>query len=148
MQKQTMFLATLCLLIGPAAVPGQAQTGGVNVNVPFKFEVGDRTLPEGQYLIWSAKDDVFIQRSDGQTVAMVLSNAVTGRAVGDSGQVVFRCYDQHCFLSELWSPTQQAGRELLRGRREKELAKKETATFFAFVGTPKLHQDTAARRKE
>ena len=64
MQKQTMFLATLCLLIGPAAVPSQAQTGGVNVNVPFKFEVGDRTLPDGQYLIWSARDNVFIQRSD------------------------------------------------------------------------------------
>jgi len=140
MKKDTILYSALCVLIGLTAVPSQAQTGGVKVNVPFKFEVASKTLPEGEYLIWSARDNVFIQSSQGRTVAVVLSNAVSGRTVSKTGQVVFQCYGHHCFLSELWSPTQYAGRQLPKGRREEELAKKETAQYFAFAGAPDNHQ--------
>jgi hypothetical protein len=140
MKNQTLLLATLCLSLGLAAVPAHAQTGGVKVKVPFNFVVANRTLPEGEYLIASAKDKVFVQNSHGETVAMVLSNAVSGRAVGRTGQVVFQCYDQHCFLSELWSPTRDAGRQLLKCQWEKEVAKRETAKYFALIGAADNHQ--------
>jgi hypothetical protein len=140
MKKHTIFRAILCGLIGLAAGPCQAQTGGIQVEVPFEFQVAGQTLPQGEYVISSAKDNVFIQNSRGQTVAMVLSNAISGRTVGKTGQVVFQCYDQRCFLSELWSPTQYAGRQVLRSRREEELAKKETAKYFTLVGAPDKRQ--------
>jgi hypothetical protein len=136
MKQHTIVRAILCGLLGLAAVPCHAQTGGVKVNVPFRFQVSDQILPQGEYLISSTKDTVFVQNSRGQTVAMVLSNAVSGRAVGKTGEVVFQCYNQHCFLSELWSPAQYAGRQLLKSRREVELAKKETAQYFALAGAP------------
>jgi len=140
MKRDAIFHTVLCVLMGLTAVPSQAQTGGVRVNVPFNFEVANKTLPEGEYLMWSAKDNVFIQSSQGRTVAVVLSNAVSGRSVGKTGQVVFQCYGHHCFLSEFWSPTQYAGRQLPKSRREEELAKRQTAQYFAFAGAPHNHQ--------
>jgi len=132
--KKATILAALCVFMGLAAVPSHAQTGGVKVNVPFQFEVANKTLPEGEYLLWSSKDNVFIQSSQGRTVAIVSSNAVSGSAAGKTGQVVFQCYGRHCFLSELWSPIQYAGRQLPKGRREEELAKKKTPQYFALAG--------------
>ena len=140
MKKQTLLLAALCVSIGLAVVPAFAQVGGVRVTVPFNFVVDNRTLLQGEYLISSAKDNVFVQNSQGQTVAMVLSNAVAGRTAGKTGKVVFQCYKQRCFLSELWSPTQDAGRQLLKCPWEKEVGKRETATYFALIGSAESRQ--------
>jgi len=129
MKRRMIFLATLVALIA-LGVPVHAQTG-VKVRVPFDFIVADRTLPEGEYLISSLQDEVLVQNAQGKTVAVVLSNAVSGRSISKTGQAVFQCYEQRCFLSELWSPTQFAGRQLLKCHWEKELAKKETPKYFA-----------------
>ncbi len=74
------------------------------------------------------------RRSEGKRVAMVLTNAVGGRAVGKTGEVVFECYTDLCFLSQLWTPGQDTGRELLRSRSETEIAKRETGKYFALLG--------------
>lgn len=140
MKKQTLLLAALCVSIGLAVVPAFAQAGGVKVTVPFNFVVDNRTLLQGEYLISSARDNVFVQNSQGQTVAMVLSNAVTGRSAGETGKVVFQCYKQRCFLSELWSPTQDGGRQLLKCPWEKGVGKREPATYFALIGSPASRQ--------
>ena len=141
MKRQMIVRAAFSALMGLAALPSHAQSGGVRVNVPFKFQVANRMLPEGEYLISSSKDNVFVQNAQGRTVAMVQSNAVTGRAAGATGKIVFQCYEKHCFLSELWSPTAYAGRQLPKSHREEELAKKEAAKkeapiYFALAGAP------------
>jgi hypothetical protein len=133
----TLFFATLCVLLGLAAVSAHGQAS-VRVEVPFDFVVADRTLPGGEYLISSIREKVFIQNSGGETIAVVLSNAVGGRLIGRPGQVVFKCYRQHCFLSEVWMPTHYAGRLLLKSRWEKEVAKKDTRKYFALAAKDSL----------
>ena len=76
---------------------------------------------------------MLLQNSEGKTVAMALSNAVSGRSVGATGLAVFQCYEQRCFLSEVCNPTQVAGRQLMRSRWEKEVAKRKVATYFALL---------------
>ena len=137
MKNLTIVFSAFFAFTALAAAPALAQTtNAVRVNVPFKFVVANQTLPEGQYLFSSTKDNVFIQDSHGRTFAMVLTDAVTGRTVPKAGQIVFQCYEQRCFLSEVWNPTEYAGRQLPKSRREKELARKEDGEFFALIGLP------------
>jgi hypothetical protein len=135
MNKKTTLLASLGLLLGLATAPAHGQVWGVKVKVPFKFVVVNKTLPEGEYLLSSVHDEVFVQDSVGRRLAMVLTNAVGGRKVGKTGEVVFECYTDLCFLSQLWTPGQDTGRELLRSRVETEVAKRETGKYFALLGT-------------
>jgi hypothetical protein len=135
MNKKTTLLASLGLLVGLAVAPAYGQVWGVKVKVPFKFVVASKTLPEGEYLLSSVRDEVFVQDSQGKRVAMVSTNAVSGRTVGSTGEVVFQCYTALCFLSQVWTPGQEFGRELLRSRVETEIAKQETGKYFALLGT-------------
>lgn len=135
MNKRTKLLASLGLLVGLAVPAAKGQVWGVKVRVPFKFVVANKTLPEGEYMLSSVHDELFIQDSGGKRLAMVSTNAASGRrAVGKTGEVVFECYADICFLSQLWTPGQDTGRELLRSRVEIEMAKRESGKNFALLG--------------
>jgi hypothetical protein len=135
MNKKNAVLASFGLFVALAVAPAYGQVWGVKVKVPFKFVVANKTLPEGEYLLSSVHDEVFVQDSEGKRVAMVLTNAVGGRTVGKTGEVVFECYTDLCFLSQLWTPGQDTGRELLRSRVETEIAKREAGKYFALLGS-------------
>ncbi|HET7207939.1 MAG TPA: hypothetical protein VFI95_15290 [Terriglobales bacterium] len=136
MNKKTTLLASLGLFVGLAVPPAYGQVWGVRVRVPFKFVVANKTLPEGDYVLSSIHDEVFVQDSKGKRVAMVMTNAIGGRrTVGKTGEVIFECYNDLCFLSQVWTPGRNTGRELLKSRVETEIAKRENGKYFALLGT-------------
>jgi hypothetical protein len=77
---------------------------------------------------------VKIEDSNGRPIVTALANEISERFVSATGQVIFHCYSDHCFFSELRSPTQGNGRQLLTWRSEAELAKKEQRTYFVVLG--------------
>lgn len=137
MNKRALLqLASLALLVGLTLPAVYGQSRGVKVKVPFKFLVGSKTLPQGEYVLSSVRDLVLLQDAAGKRIAMVLTNAVDGRKVGPTGDVVFRCYTDICFLSQVWTPGQDTGREVLPSRVETEIAKREIGTYFALRSEP------------
>src|SRR5262249_48614488 len=102
------------------------------VNVPF---LASKTYLAGQYVVIPAQDKVRIQNSKGQTVAIVTTDALSGPVPQRNGRVVFNCYMEQCFLSEVWVTGHNSGRGLLRSKREIELAQRQTAQQFALLGT-------------
>lgn len=134
MKKQTLIFATLCLLVGLAVVPASAQAVAVRVTVPFSFVVLGRTFPAGEYMMIAAPHMVKIKDSNGTPIATVLANEISDRFAGATGQIIFHCYSDHCFLSELRSHIQGDSRQLLTSRAEAELAKKEQGKYFAVLG--------------
>jgi hypothetical protein len=135
MKKQMLLFAAVCLLIGNAVIPAHGQTGSVKVKVPFSFILGDKTYPAGEYGFLAGKTNVVVQNSDGTRIAMRMANHVTGSSAGKNGQVIFECYIDQCFLSQIWTPGQDDGRELLRSRREMFAATKHVGTYMALLGT-------------
>ena len=112
-----------------------AQTGEVRVKVPFEFEIADKHLPAGEYVVTSDHDQVWLRVYRGNTVAVVQSN----RAVHDggrTGKVVFNCYEKLCFLSQLWLPDADRGRVILASNSEKQAAKRGEPTQLALLGNP------------
>src|SRR5262245_40589240 len=113
MKKETLPVGSLCLAIGLAVAPAYAQSGGVQAKIPFNFTVAGKTLPAGAYTMRVCSDQVNIHDGHGRKIVMVLANEISGRSAGANGQIIFHCYSGHCFLSEVWSPTHENGRQLL-----------------------------------
>jgi hypothetical protein len=135
MKKQTIQLALMCLLFTFAVTLVQAQSR-ITVKVPFNFLISERIFPAGQYSVSSSRNQLTVQDSTGKSVFIGIANPVSGRHVGETGRVVFHCYDNRCFLSEFWTPTRDNGSQLLPSRYEKELAKHKQGTEFALLEQP------------
>jgi hypothetical protein len=142
MKKQILIVASVCLVVGLAAVPARAQTPtavlgdevfGVRATVPFSFVVLGKTFPAGEYTLFAAPHMVKIEDANGRLVAVVLANEIPGRSAGATGQIIFHCYSDYCFLSELRSPI-QGSRQLLTSRSEAILAKEKQGKYLAVLG--------------
>jgi hypothetical protein len=132
MKRHTFHIASMFLLATLATTAAQAQSR-ITVKVPFKFMVSDRTFPAGRYSVSSSGDHLTIQDAAGKSVFTGLANSVSGRHVGENGQVVFHCYGDRCFLSEFWTPARDNGSQLLPSRYETESAKLGKGTEFAVL---------------
>lgn len=135
MKKQTLQLASLSLLLMFAVTVAQAQAK-ITVKVPFNFLISDRTFPAGQYSVSSSRGLLTVQDSSGKPIFIGFVYPVGGRHAGATGQVVFHCYDEHCFLSEFWTSTRENGSQLLPSRYEAELAKHRKGAEFALLEHP------------
>jgi hypothetical protein len=133
MKSQTLLVASLCLAIGLTVVSAYAQAGGAQAKVPFNFTVLGKTFPAGEYTMIAAPHQVRIKDGQGRLVAMVLANDISSRSARATGQIIFHCYGDRCFLSELRSPLQDNGRQVLVSRSEANLAKEERGKYFAVL---------------
>ena len=124
------------LWMGLALCATFAQEEGVKVNVPFQFSVAGKALPAGIYVFSSRRDRALIRNTDGSGVAMALVSGLSAHRGRNNGQVVFRCYGKQCFLSQLWSPSEDVGHQLVKSREEEEAARREPGVYFALVGAP------------
>lgn len=134
----SLVLAIAALALGPAAVPASAQAVGVQARVPFNFIVLGKTLPAGEYTLTSAPHELKIRDASQRLVAVVLANEVAGRVAGSTGQIIFHCYGDRCFLSELQSPTTGNGRQLPISKMQAQLAREQSGKYFAVMGESPL----------
>jgi hypothetical protein len=130
--KLRLAIALGCFLA--AGLSTYAQAGGIKVKVPFNFFFASRAFPAGEYTVSSVGDSVVLWNSQGNRVAMVLSNSVR-QSGGDTGQIAFDCYTGRCYLSQIRTPDPDRSREVLRDREEIELARHETAKPFVLMGS-------------
>jgi len=125
-------LAAAWFFLG-AVISTHAQGTGVQVRVPFEFEVANKTLPPGEYVISSQGDQVWLRVYRGNTVAVVQSNRANHDG-GKTGKVVFNCYEKLCFLSQLWLPDADMSREILTSKAEKQAGTHVEPEQFALLG--------------
>ncbi len=101
MKNRAYTLIALMILIGSMAVAAKAQTGGrrqLIANIPFQFNVGDKTLPAGEYTVSQvnpASDLAVLQlrTKDCSAGAMVQMSSVIGKAQ-NGARLVFHRYDK------------------------------------------------------
>jgi hypothetical protein len=129
---KTKLLAAGLFFLG-GVISTHAQTGGVLVRVPFEFEIANKHLPAGEYVVSSDRDQVWLRVYRGNTVAVVQSNR-TVHDGGKNGKVVFNCYERLCYLSQLWLPDSGMSREVLTSKSERQAAKRGESQQYALLG--------------
>ncbi len=91
------------------------------VTIPFLFTAGGTTLPPGEYSVRRFSQSCLVIQSTNMPRAVAVFSAV-GRVGGgrkeSPAKLVFRAYDGEHFLSQVWMPGQNAGREVPASRAE------------------------------
>ena len=129
MKKQafgTVTMLTLLLALTAISVSAQSQRSKIT-NIPFDFIVGEKTLPAGEYTVEPNRRDFdkvwLVQSRDGRTSAVFTTMPVRASETQEKAKFVFHKYGDRYFLSQIWTPGGNSGRELLMPRVERELAK-------------------------
>ena len=127
---RTFTMLTLVLLLTAVSVCAQSERSGV-MNIPFNFTVQGKTLPAGEYTIEPNRrdyDKVWLVRSkDGGTSVLFATSRVQARETQEKTKLIFHRYGDQYFLSQIWTPGGNSGRELRMPRQERELAKNTIA---------------------
>ncbi len=127
MKKQTLIVVALLALIGFTAAGVQAQSSAsVRANIPFEFQVADKMMPAGEYLIRQvnpSSDAVTLQiaATHGNATAMVRTNAVQMNGTQRSA-LVFNRYGNHYFFSTVTIEGAQYSWQALKSRGERGIA--------------------------
>jgi len=113
-------LLRLSMIAALAASASFAET--YYVNVPFNFTVGNKALPNGQYVLdSSAISGALVIRSDDRKISLAVTGAtLTSENGGREGKLVFHRYGNRYFLAEIWTRGGD-GRSLPQNAQEKEL---------------------------
>jgi hypothetical protein len=129
MKQRTLTTSTmlsLLLMLTALAVSAQSGQSGV-IDIPFNFIVGQKILPSGEYTVGAfseASDKVWlIQSKDAHAGAFFLTLPVRASEMQEKASLVFHKYGDQYFLSQIWIPGSNLGRELSMPRLERELAK-------------------------
>jgi hypothetical protein len=101
-----------------------AQTVGMRATVPFDFRAGDKLMPAGQYLIEEHGSWVALRvAGSGKEAVALLTNSALGPDSSHTARLDFSRYGSVYFLTAIWEPYSQNGRQVPTAAREKELAK-------------------------
>ncbi|MFZ0523503.1 MAG: hypothetical protein WAN14_16805 [Candidatus Acidiferrales bacterium] len=126
MRKQIISVAAALLVsIVLAGRCGAQQVGAIDVNIPFAFQAGDRTMPAGEYRIQRLSAEMegiqLIQQHDGKNSTTVTSLPAESKDKSAPARLVFNRYGNEYFLAEIWADGTH-GRRLHKSGREKEWA--------------------------
>ncbi len=138
MKKQ--ILAVAAALVFTALAPAQSHAQQITqAKVPFAFQAGNTMMPAGEYQIQRALPEVKtlqqIRRTDSSASTFVRTNVVESRDKNADPKLIFHCYSNECFLSEIWAGSGQ-GLKLEQSRREKELSRANAENELAVVSLP------------
>jgi hypothetical protein len=144
MKTRILAMAGAVLLSIVTAGECRAQARSLEVNVPFAFEVGDKTLPAGSYRVESVPTGAGVLErlfSENGDVRLTISTiATTSNNGSPTSALVFHQYGNCYFLAQIRTGDGHA-REVFPSRQEKELARSVQRIEVALVNqAPAGHQ--------
>jgi hypothetical protein len=128
MKKHIYFVLASLTLVGILGVGAQAQSRSrqqIRVDVPFAFNVGNTSLPAGEYRVSivnpaSDRSVLRIASLDGHSTMMVRTTDIQGKSQ-TKAKLTFRHYGDQYFLSQVWMAAESTGLATPSSSAEKTL---------------------------
>ena len=128
MRTQILAVAGALMISMVAASECRAQSRAMEANIPFAFEVGNKTMPAGYYRIESmptgAGSIQVIRSANGNAQATISTIAAAAPDITVASALIFHRYGNQYFLAEIRTGDGHA-REVFPSQQEKELARSE-----------------------
>jgi hypothetical protein len=120
--KRSVFGALMTLIVAFSIVVPvvQAQQTILRANVPFAFNIGDKQLPAGTYVVREMDRGTLIQSKDGENSVLGIYS-YAGPSKADETKLVFHHVGDHYFLAQIWTSARGEGLAVPESKREKEL---------------------------
>jgi hypothetical protein len=126
MKKRAFVMAGFLALSIMAVTQVVLAQDSMVVNIPFEFVAGKATLPPGEYIVQApvGGQTVFlINRTIPNSSIVLVTMSARARDPQSTSKLVFNCYGNRRFLSQIWKAGYLQGNQLLTSPREKELAR-------------------------
>jgi hypothetical protein len=137
MSKQILAVAAVLLLTSFA--PQSHAAPSTQANIPFAFQVGNKTMPAGEYRVTRAfegSDTVqLIRRTDSSAGAFLPQTIPDYTDKNAEPKLVFHCYGKECFLSEVRSADGRSWK-FMESRREKQISQAQMESELASISVP------------
>jgi hypothetical protein len=122
-------LASVLLIVVSVAgmAHGQVTTWVIKVNIPFEFNVGDKTFPAGDYsLVRPLQHFLVLRDARGQNVATVFTSGIDSSTAPVSSKLRFESAGGQHILAEVWQQQDPSGQRLHPTKAQLTLAKHRT----------------------
>jgi hypothetical protein len=144
MKKQVYTMIAMIVLVGSMAVAAQAQNSGhtrLIANIPFQFNVGNKTLPAGEYTVTQvnpASDNAVLRlrSKDGRASAMMQMASVIGKSQ-ENAKLIFNRLGNQYFFAQAWVDGDNMGLQAPKSGTERA-AERELAGIKAKTETVAL----------
>ncbi len=139
MYKHAYRVLIALTLFAVLMVPATQAQSIWKAEIPFDFAVGNTRLPAGEYEVKPKSNSgvILIQGQDARSSAYAMTIVGQAGKPSDVSKLVFNRYGDQYFLSKIWTPFSNTGRELTESRLEREVAAqsrvKPAATAVAAV---------------
>lgn len=128
MRRQAYKVMAMLMLLGSLAVVAQAQSQSgtrLTASIPFQFNVGNETLPAGEYAITTsnpASDQAILQlrRNDGRASVQVQMIAAIAQSEQGS-RLIFNRYGNKYFFAQVWVEGDANGLQAPKARGERNI---------------------------
>lgn len=122
--------ATLCMLM-MLGIAASAQTSReLTVTVPFDFNVGRTEMPAGTYSVYRLNnysgEGYMLRSTDCREAVIFNAKMVQGAEATPVNRLEFRQYGDKYFLARVWPAGAIIGRELLKARTERRIARQSS----------------------
>ena len=120
----TVRTLSICAVLGVSSLSAQANRKIV-VSVPFDFTVVDKHFTAGTYTLASEtlQSPILIRSAQGGNGSFVLALPAQANKVQENAKLVFHQYGNQYFLSKIWYPGTDQGRELRASKLEQQVAR-------------------------
>ena len=106
-------LAVLFFVASAHADSGQRMTA----NIPFEFNVGNISLPAGQYEFIRNDNDIYqIRYADGRSLFALASNSILANEVSEKSGLKFATVDGRRVLIQIWNERADIGSNFYQGQ--------------------------------
>ena len=127
MKKQALYriaAVSLILLVGALSGRAQSRTDEMTVNIPFDFNVGEKTLPAGNYVIsrnFEMPNLLIIRRADRSVAVIVYASRLNTTQQQMETRLTFNEYRGQRFLARVQSQSGSFSHELTKAHAERKL---------------------------
>jgi hypothetical protein len=134
MQRIASILTGLSLALLFFVTSAHAESGQrVTANIPFEFNVGNISLPAGQYEFTRNDDDVYqIRDAAGRSLFAMASASIQANGVSAKSTLKFATLDGRHVLVQIWNESADLGNKFYHGQ--------------SYVEQPTVHGAVAGRR--
>jgi hypothetical protein len=129
MQKQSLYrIAAVSLILLAATLSGHAQsrTDELAVSIPFDFNIGEKKLPAGDYIIsrnFKMPNLLIVQRADRSATVIVQTLPLITTPQQMKTCLIFNEYRGQRFLARVQSRSGAFNHELIKTKGERQLTR-------------------------
>jgi hypothetical protein len=109
-------IIVVCLSMILTGAANAQSAHSFEVEIPFSFILGDRTLPAGKYLVQRidpAKPNVLMfKNADARIVRLVLTHRVAGESPSAVSTLIFMRRQEKLYLFQIWTGGDKDGNQV------------------------------------